>query len=139
MAQREAETPPADSWAAVFAQIRKENEDLRTELAEVKSKRNKADKEYAQKHPEPTKEVEKEEKKEEAPSRPHFYAKWQKFCPECGEENPEFKDETLCDTPGCNFHMGAIDNLPNVKKCPQCGGHSAHKIKVKEVEQEAKQ
>ena len=41
------------------------------------------------------------------------------FCPECGDANPEFKDETECKE--CGRSLGAVETLSRVKQCPSCG------------------
>ena len=41
------------------------------------------------------------------------------FCPECGDANPEFKDETECKD--CGRSLGAVETLSRVKQCPSCG------------------
>lgn len=51
--------------------------------------------------------------------KPHFLGDWQAVCPDCGEKNAKFKDETKCTH--CGMHLGAVDNLKNVKACPSCG------------------
>jgi len=131
LAQNQPLTASPDSIAQLLAQTLKEKDALATELAEVKAKRNKADKEYAQRHPEPVKELEKEEKKEEPAPAPHWTGSFQKYCPTCGDANPIFKDETVCSTPGCGQHLGAEEGLKTLKACPNCGGHGYDKIKSK--------
>jgi len=103
---------------------------LEEDLKEATKRREQSAKVYEKLHPEPVKETKMEQKKEEAP--PHFVGKWQKFCPACGDPNPEFKDETVCSTPGCGMHLGAIEDLPKLKACPNCGGKEAKKLEAKD-------
>ena len=56
----------------------------------------------------------------------HYIGAWQKFCPTCGDPNPDFKDETVCD--GCGMRLGAKEVAEKLKACPNCGGKSAKKI-----------
>lgn len=65
---------------------------------------------------------------------PHFVGKWQKHCPTCGDKNPEFKDETVCDPDkgGCGMHLGSKDDVEKMKACPNCGGSKAVLIDRKE-------
>jgi hypothetical protein len=62
-----------------------------------------------------------------AEGQPHYIGSWQRYCPTCGDQNPEFKDETTCD--GCGVHLGAKEVAEKLKACPNCGGHSASVIK----------
>jgi hypothetical protein len=57
------------------------------------------------------------------PGKPHYVGTWQQYCPDCGDKNPEFKDETEC--PDCHMHLGAKDQVEKLKACPNCGGHKA--------------
>jgi len=50
---------------------------------------------------------------------PHYVGTWHKYCPDCGEENPEFKDETYCID--CNIDIGAAERIADIKACPNCG------------------
>lgn len=111
------------------ARIAKLEEDLKA----ATKRREKADYVTSRSHPEEGKEAPKalEEPQKENPPAPHFVGKWQKFCPACGDPNPEFKDETLCSTPGCGMHLGAVEDLPKIKACPNCGGKEAHKLEIK--------
>jgi RNA polymerase subunit RPABC4/transcription elongation factor Spt4 len=58
---------------------------------------------------------------------PHFIGKFQQYCPTCGDKNPEFKDETVCDPKqgGCGYHLGAKLEAEKLKACPNCGGTKA--------------
>lgn len=92
--------------------------------------------------PEPKPEMKLEEHKheetkapepEKQPEAPHFVGPWQKFCPTCAEQNPDFKDETVC--VDCGEPLGAAKNLktkdnPNgaLIACPRCG-HSHARLK----------
>jgi hypothetical protein len=62
-----------------------------------------------------------------AEGQPHYIGSWQRYCPTCGDQNPDFKDETTCD--GCGVHLGAKEVATKLKACPNCGGHSASMIK----------
>jgi ribosomal protein S27AE len=102
---------------------------LEEELAAATKRREKADYVTSRSHPEAV----VTEKKEEPPApAPHYVGKWQKYCPTCGDANPEFKDETLCSTPGCGMHLGAVEDLPKIKACPNCGGKEAKTIEGKD-------
>jgi hypothetical protein len=57
---------------------------------------------------------------------PHYVGSWQRYCPTCGDQNPEFKDETVCED--CGQHLGAKDLVQKLKACPNCGGHKAKAI-----------
>jgi len=58
--------------------------------------------------------------------KPHYIGAWQRFCPTCGDENPDFKDETQCED--CGAHLGAKETAEKLKACPNCGGHKAKRI-----------
>jgi hypothetical protein len=53
----------------------------------------------------------------EAPA--HSFKFFQQYCTDCGEKNPEFKDETACK--GCGMHLGAVEAAMRMKACPSCG------------------
>lgn len=59
--------------------------------------------------------------------KPHYIGAWQKYCPTCGDSNPDFKDETECED--CHIHLGAKEVAEKLKACPNCGGHRAKVIK----------
>jgi hypothetical protein len=61
---------------------------------------------------------------------PHFVGSWQQYCPTCGDKNPDFKDETICDPKngGCGMHLGAIKDVEKLKACPNCGKTHARRI-----------
>jgi hypothetical protein len=111
---------------------------LEEDLAEARKRREKADYVNSRLHPEPA----KEEKKEEEPPKPilppHFAGSWERYCPTCGEQNPGFKDETVCKD--CGTHLGAAADIKTeenpggvVTACWNCGGKKAKKIEKKEV------
>ncbi len=53
------------------------------------------------------------------PTAPTHYVKpWEKTCPDCGEPNPHFKDETKCKH--CGAHLGAAATVEKLEKCPFC-------------------
>ncbi len=58
--------------------------------------------------------------------KPHYIGAWQQFCPTCGDKNPDFKDETVCQD--CGQHLGAKETVEKLKACPNCGGHRAKAI-----------
>lgn len=62
----------------------------------------------------------------ETPGQPHIIGAWQRYCPTCGEANPDFKDEVICDT--CGTHLGAKAVVEKLKACPNCGGKKSHQI-----------
>ena len=61
---------------------------------------------------------------------PHFVGTWQQYCPTCGDKNPDFKDETICDpkTGGCGMHLGAVAQVEKLKACPNCGKTHARRL-----------
>ena len=65
-------------------------------------------------------------KSEETSVKPHFVGHWQRYCPECGEQNPDFKDEIECE--GCGMHLGAKEDAVKLKACPNCGSKKAKEI-----------
>ena len=75
-------------------------------------------------HAEAAPEAPREEKPaEQEPVKQHARSITDRFCPECADENPDFKDEAWC--VDCSRPLGAKDNLPKLKACPNCGGKSA--------------
>jgi predicted RNA-binding Zn-ribbon protein involved in translation (DUF1610 family) len=50
---------------------------------------------------------------------PTHFSAWQQFCPECGDKNPNFKDEVHCTN--CGMHLGSVENVAKLKVCPSCG------------------
>jgi ribosomal protein S27AE len=63
-------------------------------------------------------------------AKPHYVGTWQQYCPDCGDKNPEFKDETICNPKkgGCGMHLGAAKDVEKLKACPNCGGQHAARI-----------
>jgi hypothetical protein len=63
----------------------------------------------------------------------HLMHKWQHFCtgPNCEGENPDFKDETICDPAegGCGMHLGSVEVAKTLARCPSCGGKKIARIK----------
>jgi len=59
-------------------------------------------------------------------NEPHFIGAWQRYCPTCGDQNPNFKDETECVT--CHTRLGAREVAQKLKACPNCGGKNAKVI-----------
>lgn len=59
--------------------------------------------------------------------KPHYVGPWQAYCPTCGDKNPDFKDEIVCDT--CGQHLGAEKTAITLKACPNCGGKKASRKK----------
>jgi hypothetical protein len=51
-----------------------------------------------------------------APKIEHMVRPWEKFCPDCGSDNPEWKDETEC--VDCHTPLGAVKYVSKMKKCP---------------------
>jgi hypothetical protein len=63
-----------------------------------------------------------------SPDEPHYIGSWQKYCPTCGDQNPEFKDETECSD--CHTSLGEKAKAEKLKACPNCGGtHARQKHK----------
>ena len=58
----------------------------------------------------------------------HQTVSWLKDCPTCGEGNPDFKDETVCEGPSCGKHLGSIDTAKKLKSCPFCGSKKVKQI-----------
>ena len=75
----------------------------------------------AAEHPAAAPEAEKPEKPSEPEKKgvDHARSITDQFCPECGDPNPEFKDETECKE--CGRSLGAVETLSRVKQCPGCG------------------
>jgi hypothetical protein len=68
--------------------------------------------------------AEPQTKPEDALSPKHFVRSWEKTCPDCGEANPEFVNETKCgsrDGGGCGRPLGSIKEASKIKACPDCG------------------
>jgi hypothetical protein len=84
--------------------------------------------------PKPEEHKHEEAKPPETEKAPHYVGPWQKFCPTCGDQNPDFQDETECKD--CHTHLGAAKNIKTPENpdgklvvCPNCGGHRAKLIK----------
>lgn len=60
------------------------------------------------------------------PGMPHYVGVWEKYCPECGDPNPDFKDEMECSS--CHMHLGAEATVEKLKACPNCGGRAAKRL-----------
>jgi hypothetical protein len=70
-----------------------------------------------------------EPEKQSGPA-PHIVKSYQpRFCADCGTQNPSFKDETVCSTPGCGVHLGSMETVKTLKACPNCGGSKFDQIK----------
>lgn len=75
--------------------------------------------------PQPHVDIHHEESKTASPHIMKGYTP--RFCGDKGCEslpqNPAFKDETKCSTPGCGMHLGSLENVEkNLARCPNCGG-----------------
>jgi hypothetical protein len=87
-----------------------------------------------EKLPKAPKEPERKEEPKPEPAAeekmPHYVGSWERFCPDCGEPNPAFKDETICDPKqgGCGMHLGAAAEVEKLKVCPNCGGRHARRL-----------
>lgn len=46
----------------------------------------------------------------------HTVRYYEKFCPDCGADNPDWKDEIECK--GCGTALGAASNAPKISRCP---------------------
>ena len=131
-AQTQTVTMSKTDFDALIARVEKSEN-------EIKGLKLRTDRKEKRENPAPTqKETQKEPESKPAETKtsienvetdkhehPHFN-KWQRFCPTCGDQNPEFKDETQCVR--CGTHLGAKENLstaenPNapIKVCPNCG------------------
>lgn len=114
-----------------YENLRKEVVTLKKQLSAasmreklVQKNKLKAGKELAEqveKKEEPKPQEEKHDEK-----KPHYIAEWQHYCPTCGDENPDFKDETICKD--CGMHLGPMAYVEKLKVCPNCGGHNAKKL-----------
>lgn len=118
-----------------------ENASLKQELAEAKAAAEKykkdaqaataragkeAKKQAAIKPPAPPAPHDPEADHGHETGKPHYIGAWQRYCPTCGDENPEFKDETQCED--CGAHLGAKETAEKLKACPNCGGHRAKRL-----------
>lgn len=112
-----------------FQELQEENKKLKTKSS-TRAKPSAAPKEEHNHEPEP----QKEEPKHEIPT--HFVKAYQPYCPECGEQNPnfkgfesapDFKDELEC--ADCHKPLGSLDNVKSLKDCPFC--HSTKDAKWK--------
>lgn len=57
----------------------------------------------------------------------HIVRPWEKFCPDCGGDNPEYKDETEC--VDCHASLGAAKYLPKLPACPNCKSSKPARLK----------
>ena len=64
-----------------------------------------------------------------APKTEHVVRPWEKFCPDCGGDNPEYKDETEC--VDCGMSLGAAKYLPKISKCPNGNCNSTKPARLK--------
>ena len=111
-----------------FAELSKELRDLKKEFKKERKgylgqiARLQAKLDLMENNPSPS-EVESKSNKVELSSEvsatPHYVGSWHKYCPDCGEVNPEFKDETFC--VDCNIDIGAAERIADIKACPNCG------------------
>lgn len=63
-----------------------------------------------------------EEKKEEAKATPHLVESWHpRFCPDCGTQNPDFKNEVECASCGIALGSEEVVKSEKFKVCPNCG------------------
>ncbi len=71
-----------------------------------------------------------EKTKEKSDEKVHFFH-WQAYCPECETDeagkNPDFKDELRCST--CGMHLGSLENVKTMKRCPSCASTKYKKVK----------
>jgi hypothetical protein len=80
-----------------------------------------------------------EEKKPDS-TKPEFVRRWEKTCPDCGGENPEYKEPNVfCNGPECKgvIPLGTIDKekepqkqVDEIKACWNCGakGEELHVV-----------
>lgn len=114
----------AKEYAIQNQKIRK----LNKQIAGYKSLEKRKKKNNIQETNETT--VDQEEKTPKSEFTTHHTVPWLKDCPECGGENPDFKDETECDKDqgGCGRHLGSKETVKKLNSCPFCGNK-----KVKEI------
>jgi hypothetical protein len=107
----------------VYETLKNENAALKKQIAGYKMReiaRNKRPvTDIPPTQPAPAEEAHTEEK-------PHYVGSWQQWCPDCGEKNPAFKDETVCKT--CGMHLGAAAEVEKLKACPNCGQKGARRL-----------
>lgn len=117
--------------ASTISRLTREKHKLEKKIRGYKGLQARTDQHTEQDHPAET--TDPPEKTEKIVQEPHFIGNWQKHCPTCGDTNPDFKDEIECDKDegGCGMHLGAKDNLKNLKACPNCGGTKAKLIEKK--------
>lgn len=101
--------------------------DMQAELEVTKENLRKTQKSFQQfksKHGGIESEI-KAPEEEKAPKEPvkkeqtHVWDPTIAHCTDCGEKNPDFKDETECSN--CKHQLGAIATIKQVKHCPGCG------------------
>jgi archaellum component FlaD/FlaE len=114
----------ADEYARLLEEIKKRDKQIAAYKMREKNPKITQQPLTTEKKPSETQEHKHEEHKEEETSKPpHFVGSWERFCPECGLENPEFKDETKCKD--CSMHLGSAASVEKLKACPNCGGKHA--------------
>jgi hypothetical protein len=122
---------------AVIQALRNELDQTKKELFAAKGRAAKAEKAASKTsktentNPKPAEPIRDEAVPQDSHSheegKPHFIGSWQRYCPTCGDQNPEFKDETVCED--CGTHLGAKQIVEKLKACPNCGGTRAKAIK----------
>jgi Zn finger protein HypA/HybF involved in hydrogenase expression len=53
----------------------------------------------------------------------HYVRKWEKWCPECHEPNPNFTSFASCKN--CGLPLGTKEDAKKLEKCPECGSTEA--------------
>lgn len=127
-------TEPVDSDDPIAHELALANEKIRKQEASIKGYKGQVailQRRYHAPEPAPG-ETEQETGREEPPTEKveppaHFVGPWQQYCADCGDKNPDFKDETKCTA--CGMHLGSKDAAPKLKACPNCGGKDAEVLK----------
>jgi predicted RNA-binding Zn-ribbon protein involved in translation (DUF1610 family) len=57
----------------------------------------------------------------------HFVRRSEKYCPTCGEINPDFTTGTVCAE--CGLSLGTVEEAQKHESCPNCGSKKAKQIK----------
>ena len=56
----------------------------------------------------------------------HFVRRSEKYCPTCGEKNPDFTTGAVC--ANCGLSLGTVEEAEKHQSCPNCGSKKAKMI-----------